>query len=399
MSDKIRLLIVDDNPDTQENLAKMLSFEKDMEIVGKALSGKEALEKVQQLKPHVALVDINMPEMDGLKTTEALLSRLPSLQVVIISVQGEQDYLRRAMLMGATDYLVKPFTSEELANSLRAVYQRRTRVPQAMTSPPSPVAAPQPEARVGKVVTIFSPKGGVGRTTIAVNLAMALKQETHQEVCLLDASLLFGDVGVMLNLPSKSSILDLTPHVEELDEELLESTLMTHSSGVKVLLAPPRPEQAELINEKQMGAILTKLRSLFDFLVIDTMPSFHEAILAILDYSDEIIVPISLEVSALKNAKLFLEIAEALGYGGKETVLVVNRADSSGGISPRDVEQSVRVRIAASIPNDWKLATFAANRGVPFVLSHKESQIARGIFQLASAVAPSGVETGLKTRR
>src|SRR6478609_4262755 len=242
MADQIRVLIVDDIPETRDHLAKLLGFESDIEVVGSAASGREAIELASALTPDIVLMDINMPDMDGIAATERLASEVPTAAVVMMSVQGEADYLRRSMLAGAREFLVKPFSSDELSASIRQVWAR--------------------ERDKGTVVAFFSPKGGVGRTTMAVNAAVAAVTELGKKVCLVDGSFQFGDVGVLLNLnPKNMSIADLAPEIQVGNEwDSLDSFIVNHSSGVRVLLAPPSPEMAELITPAGIRQVLEALR-------------------------------------------------------------------------------------------------------------------------------------------
>src|SRR5438046_2666154 len=203
MADKIRVLIVDDIPETRDHLTKLLGFESDIEVVATASSGAEALELAGRHQPDVVLMDINMPDMDGITTTEKLSTHVPTTSVVMMSVQGEADYLRRSMLAGAREFLVKPFSSDELTASIRQVYSREREKQTRMAAVPraaAPTAASAEGGIEGVVIAVFSPKGGVGRTTIAVNTAVAAAQELGKKVVLVDGSFQFGDVGVLLNL-------------------------------------------------------------------------------------------------------------------------------------------------------------------------------------------------------
>ena len=201
MSDRIRVLVVDDIPETREHVSKLLSFEADFDVVGVAASGAEALERAPELDPDVILMDINMPDMDGIAATELLAVRCPTAAVVMMSVQGEADYLRRSMLAGAREFLVKPFSSDELTASIRQVWTRE-REKRSRTVAPAAAAGSKTASGTadrGTVVAVFSPKGGVGRTTVAVNLAIAAASLGGRRVALMDASFQFGDVGVLLN--------------------------------------------------------------------------------------------------------------------------------------------------------------------------------------------------------
>ncbi|MDO8674100.1 MAG: response regulator [Dehalococcoidia bacterium] len=394
-NETIRVLIVDDNGDTRENLKKMLYFEQDIKVVGTAAGGMQGVAMAKELQPHVVLMDINMPGLDGILTSEKLLAEVPASAIIMMSVQDEQAYMRRAMVAGASDYLVKPFSTDDLVNSIHRAYERegvRHRILSAFPLSPSTTATLPPlvhAVETGKIISVFSPKGGAGTTTIAVNLACALSISTRKRVALLDCSLLFGDVAVMLNLVSRNSLFDLNALGNDRDLELIEELMVDHASGIRVLLAPPRPEMGEQVTADQVAAIVAKLRNLFDFIIVDTMHSFQDVMLAVLDASDTILVVTTPEVTALKNIKLFLETTEVLGYSPAKLLLVVNRMDSHGGIGLGEIESNVNYKVTCGIVNDWKLATFSVNRGVPFVMSSKESQISRDILALAGTVSTS----------
>lgn len=392
LNTKIRVLITDDDADAQDDLRKMLLREPDIEIVGIADTGRSAVKMTSELSPDVVLMDAKLPDMGGLDVTETLLSQHRGIAVIILAVEGEPSQLRQAMLAGAADYLTRPISTEELVSSIRAVFkresQRRQLAPRPELHPPATVASDK-----GTLIAVFSPKGGTGKTTIAVNLATAIAAATHQKVALVDGSLLFGDVGVFMNLTGTKSIMDLLPRVGELDRDLLLDVMIEHQSGVRVLLAPPRPELAELVGPDSLKVVLTKLRSSFDFVVVDTQTSFDECTLTVLDNADRIVLVVTLEVTALKNLKLFLDMAESLGYPARKLMLTINRGDSTAGIGVKEVEEKIRLKVAAMLANDWKTTTVATNRGVPLVISHPEARIAKDFMALAQTVAlPEGVE-------
>lgn len=398
MAEKIRILVVDDIAETRENLAKLIGFEPDMTIVGSADGGRQAVEFAKRDRPDVILMDINMPDMDGITATEIIANTVPESPIIMMSVQGEQDYLRRSMLAGAREFLVKPFSADELVNAIRHVHEiekvKRQRYQQQAPAPAVGGAANgqhlsavlQPPK--GKIISFFSPKGGVGRTTIATNLAVALHQSTGQPVVLVDGSLPFGDIAVILNMsPKAKTIADLVGAFDQVDAEVMESVLVQHSTGIKVLLAPPTPEAAELISGANIKKVLETLRESYAFVVVDTWPSFQEQVLTMLDVADVILTLMTLEITSLKNVRVFMEIAEKLGYDDQKVQLVANRNDSSGGIKASDVEASLARKIPHTIVSDGRALVLAVNRGVPFVISHRDSQVAKDIFTLADKLS------------
>jgi pilus assembly protein CpaE len=392
MADQIRVLIVDDIPETRDHLTKLLGFESDVEVVGAAASGADAIEMAGRLTPDVVLMDINMPDMDGIATTERLSLAVPTAAVIMMSVQGEADYLRRSMLAGAREFLVKPFSSDELIASIRQVYARERDKQSRIVSVPVAASAngshtPE-EGAGGQVVAVFSPKGGVGRTTIAVNLAVAAAQELGKKVVVVDAAFQFGDVGVLLNLNLKNkSIADLAPELEAGELESIDTFVINHSSGVRVLLAPPSPEMAELITPSGVKRVLEALRARNDLVVVDCTSWFNDTTLAILDAADLILTVLSLEITSIKNMRLFLEVAEQLGYEEGRIELVLNRADSTLGIRIADVEHSIGRKVDHTIVSDGRSVVYALNRGVPFFVSNREAQVSQDILRLATSVA------------
>jgi pilus assembly protein CpaE len=366
MADQIHVLIVDDISETRDHLAKLLGFEKDIEVVGAAASGAEALQMAARLLPDVVLMDINMPDMDGITATELLSVQVPTTAVVMMSVQGEADYLRRSMLAGAREFLVKPFSSDELTAAIRQVHAREHE----------------------KRVRYAAPAAAAARAAAAVNMAVAAASEPGSRVALVDGSFQFGDVGVLLNLnPKNKSIADLVPELEAGGEpESLDTFLMTHSSGLKVLLAPASPELAEAVTPAAAKRVLEVLRGRYDVVVVDCASSFSDATLAILDIADTILTILTLEITSIKNMRLFLEVADQLGYAGDKIQLVLNRADSALGIRVADVEHSIGRKVDHTIVSDGRSVVYALNRGVPFFLSNREAQVSQDILRLARSL-------------
>ncbi len=400
MADQIRVLIVDDIPETRDHLTKLLGFEGDIDVVGAAASGAEAIDLAGSLLPDVVLMDINMPDMDGIAATEQLSRMVPTASVVMMSVQGEADYLRRSMLAGAREFLVKPFSSDELTASIRQVYSRerdkmsRISVAPAAASPGTASGTGGASSgEPGMVVAVFSPKGGVGRTTVAVNMAVAAATELGKKVVLVDGSFQFGDVGVLLNLnPKNKSIADLVPELEQAGHEVesIDTFVINHSAGIRVLLAPPSPEMAELITPSGIKRVIEALRKNHDLVVVDCTSYFNDTTLAILDSADVILTMLSLEITSIKNMRLFLEVADQLGYEGGKVRLVLNRADSALGIRIQDVEHSIGRKVNDTIVSDGRSVVYALNRGVPFFLSNREAQVSQDILRLVTSVVGEG---------
>ncbi|MCA1571771.1 MAG: response regulator [Chloroflexi bacterium] len=390
----IKVLIVDDISETRDHLSRLLGLEREIDVAGTAGSGEEAIQVAMDLRPDIIVMDINMPGMDGIAAAENISQRLPHSPIIMMSVHGEAEQLKRSMLAGAREFLVKPFSGDEFATSIKRVHERElSRRAQGQTTVSAPAPTPVPEAGNAEdhqVIAVFSPKGGAGRTTLAVNLALALKRETKQRVALVDANLQFGDVGVLLNLnPKNRSVMEAVEGGEP-DRDIIESVMVDHSTGIRVLLAPPSPEGADLVTAAYLKKIIGFLRETHDWVVVDLPSGLNDHTLGVLDAADQILVVAALEITTIKNVRLFLEVADQLDYERSKVRLVINRSDASQGIRIGDVEASIRRSIDGTIVSDGRLAVLAVNRGVPFVVSHPESPLARDVFKLARTLAGEG---------
>jgi pilus assembly protein CpaE len=390
-TEKIRLLIVDDIPETRENLRKLLYFEPDIEIVSAASNGREAIDQARKLRPDIVLMDINMPDMDGITTSQEIGRVAPTCQVIMMSVQSEADYLRRSMLAGAMDFLTKPFTSEELSSSIHRVYEMGASRRAAMPELPSlgeagPTGPAKPARRTppgGKLLLVYSPKGGTGCSIVATNLAIALQQVTSKKVALLDASLQFGDVGVLLNLQGNRSVADAAAQVDELDTDMMSAILSLHPSGIRVLAAPPAPELSETITTENIKIVLGRLRADFDYVVMDTWSYLDDTVLAAMDLADRVVVVMTPEIPSIKSTKLFFEVAEALKFPTDQIDLVLNKVLPRDGIRPEQIESSMKHQILAHLDFDPRGIRQAINQGLPVILGEPNNPLSESFVALA----------------
>jgi pilus assembly protein CpaE len=385
-------MIVDDVSETRENVRKLLQFESDVDVVGVARTGKEAIQLSQDLSPDVVLMDINMPDMDGITATEAIRAKQPTIQVIILSVQGDQNYMRRAMLAGARDFLTKPPMGDELISAIRrAGAMAQTERSKSVQVPVTPLSG-NVGAMIGyggpkgKIVTIYSPKGGTGCTTLAVNLALTLNNEDTR-VALVDGNLQFGDVAVFINEQGKNTIIDLAPRAEELDPEIVEDVMLKHAaSGLHVLAAPSRPEYAERVSSSDFAKVLEYLRQMYAYVIVDTPSLLTDSTLSAIDVSDLVVLVTTQDIPAIKNCRLFLDLLQTLGVERDRILFVMNRYDKRINITPDRVAENLKQEVASVIPLDEQTVTKAVNRGIPFVLESRNQPAARGVFSLAEQV-------------
>jgi pilus assembly protein CpaE len=390
-SDKIRVVIVDDISETRENIRKLLQFEPDVEVVGVARTGREAIDISKDVKPDVLLMDINMPDMDGIAATEIIRKTVPFTQIVILSIQNDPNYMRRAMLAGARDFLTKPPTIDELTSAIRRAgamaHEERVKAPQISGAQVSKAGGSQAFATLGagKVITFYSPKGGSGCTTLATNLAICLSNE-DTTVVIVDGNLQFGDVAVFLNEQGKFSLLDLAARVDELDADVVNNVTIKHSqSGVRILAAPMKPEQADMVSGEQFSKVIRYLRNIFSYIIIDTASSLQSITASAIDNSDLLVLLTTQDIPSIKNSRLFLDEIDALGFDRKRIIFVMNKFDKRIGITPEKVSENLKQEITAVIPYEERVIV-SVNRGIPFLLVDKSRPLSRSILSLAEVV-------------
>jgi pilus assembly protein CpaE len=241
--------------------------------------------------------------------------------------------------------------------------------------------------RNGRVVTIFSPKGGTGKTATASNLAGALVKQGRRTL-LLDLDLQFGDAAIALGIEPDKTIYDLVVAPGQLDSEKLAGYVTKHTSGLDLLAAPLRPEDAELVTEGKVTALLEVARSSYEMIIVDTSPFFHGPMLATLDRTDELVVLCGIDVPTLKNVALAMQTLELLAFPASRVRYVMNRANAAAGLKAREVEAALKVKIAAELPSDG-VVPLTVNRGNPAVFSEPRSDFAKAISALAKQLAPN----------
>jgi pilus assembly protein CpaE len=408
--EKFRVLIVDDIAETRENVRKLLQFEPDIDVVAAARTGREAIQLCQEANPDVVLMDINMPDMDGIAATEEIRQKMPSVQVVILSVQGDQNYMRRAMLVGARDFLTKPPMPDELVAAIRRAGKmaREERAKSAQVYVASQGSSNRSTTITlttrGKIILVYSPKGGTGCTTIAVNLAVAL-HNAETRVVIVDGNLQFGDVAIFLNEQGKNTVIDLAPRVDELDPEIVDSVMIKNAAtGVHVLASPSRPENAEKINADEFSKLLRYLRQLYAYVVVDSSAYLTDVTLSVLDIADAIVLIATQDIPSIKNDRLFLDLLLTLNVPADKIAFVMNKYDKRIAISPEKVGENLKQQVLAVIPLDERTVIPAVNRGVPFMLDNKTQPAAKGIYALVEALRAKLVnqdikESGAMTKR
>ncbi|WP_322497005.1 response regulator [Chloroflexus sp.] len=378
------LLIVDDDDAVAEMLEVMLrnaGYE-----VRRAVSGEEALQQIYKAPPDALICDVLLPGIDGYTLCKRVRQHplTKTLPILMLTAQGDISAKIAGFEAGANDYLAKPFEPPEL------VYRVKNLLARAASEAPS---AP---LRRGKIIAVFGAKGGVGKTTMAVSLALAIRLRTRQRVIIVDADLTFGDIAVHLNIAPTRSIVDIVRSGDEIEREMVNQVLLPHPSGLQALLAPPRPEEAELVSPDHITRILDLLAVSADYVVVDCQTSYDDRTLSVFDRADHVLLVITPEIGPLKNTSLFLNLANQLGINPNAISIVLNRANSGVGIGVSEIERVLRRKINFHVISGGQPVVTSVNRGMPLILEQPKHPFVQQMLyigdqlvkQLGGAPAP-----------
>jgi pilus assembly protein CpaE len=401
--ERIRVLIVESTPQVTKQLRKLLNLMDNVEVLKDVRTGQEAIQEIRESKPEVAIVDINLADVNGLNLTEMIRRDLPMTQVVVVSEDKYYDTVLRAMRNGASDFVTHDATLDELSLAINRAgeiaLQDKMKVHtfeyKDFEGPKPPIeSGPQN----GKIITVFSPKGGTGVTTIAVNLAIAL-QDNDKTVAIVDSSMQFGDVAILLNEMGKFSILDLMPRIYELDTKVIEDVMLLHKpSGLRVLKAPVRPELAEQVTGSNLTKVLEMMREMFSYIVVNTSSFISDPVLAALDAGDVIVLVCNQEVVGIKSARAFLDLWDGFGLSKDRILVAINRYSKQDVISKEKLSESLKQPVAITIPFDEETLLPAANLGIPFMMNKRGLPVTESIMKLSSLVVKRLEEVELEGR-
>jgi pilus assembly protein CpaE len=368
VADQIRLLVVEDVPQVAAHMRALLQAQSQIKMLEVVTAGERAVAAVSEFKPDVVIVDALLQgRVQGTDVAHGIRQAEPQVGVVMLTVP--QNPVSESTERGIDSVLKMPFSGFDLTTIVRKTYEQRT------------VEA----TRAGSMmISLFSPKGGVGRTTIAYNLAVALGKE--HRVCLIDGSLQFSDLRGLLRVPADvPSIVNLpTDRIREAD---VADVTWKDPSGIDILLAPPRVEMAEMVTVRDVEKALSILRQLYEFVVVDTRAGLGDDVLVFLDASDLIMQVLTYDSMAIRNLVMAREAFDAIGYPPSKLTTVLNRSDSTGGLTKADVEATLGSTIDFEIVSDGRLVVAANNEGVPFVTGSPEAPISQGIRLLAESLS------------
>ena len=395
--DLISVILVENIPQLQKHLQKTLGLIEDIDVVNTSMAAQEALESIRDLKPEVALVEYNLPDMNGINLTEILRKEFPETQVVLISQDNYTDIVLQAVRAGACDFITHEASVKELSDVLHRAstlaQQDRQKI-LAANAPATPVTmAGGGKGANGRIISVYSPKGGVGTTTIAANLALAIMDmDTDARVALVDGSMQYGDVHLLFNELGQLSVLDLVPRLYDLDLQLVENVmLLNRATGLYILPAPPRPEFAEKITGDNFARILEFMRRYYDYIVVNTDSFISDPVLAALDASEVVVLVAAQQINAIRNTRLFLDLWDAFGMTQDRIALILNKYDSSSPISVDKVGERLKYAVSVTLPDDPEVTSHADALGQPLLRTNKNSELAQAINSLAEHIRKRAV--------
>jgi len=376
------ILVVDDNKLSLRMIQQRLSYSGfEVMTAGSALEALEQI-RVQDLVPDLVISDVLMPGMDGYAFCRELRS-MPATEhtpIILLTSRGGVQEKVAGFQAGADDYLVKPVEPAELEVRIQALLARVAAVKKARGA----------TRQQGRVITVFSLRGGAGVSSLAVNLAISLRQLWEASTSLVDCSLTSGHVLMMLDLKAQHTLANLAEHYQsgDLDREVIRGMLVRHESKVQVLGGIRRPEYADLIPPSLMPDLIAHLREISSYIVVDTASSFSEHNLELLDASDRILLVVNPEMASMQASTSVLDVFASLEYPEDKTVIVLNWTFPRGGLPQKSIEAALRAPIQAVIPYDETLFIYGINRGAPAVLSQPGAVASMAIQELS--LEPSG---------
>jgi len=375
----INVLVAVTREPVSEWVISTLRAEAGVVLVGAVPSLERALPIVSQRKIDILLLDSAVPDARQIERIQAIAALPIAPAIVLVVSAAEMPFVQQALFAGARGFLLKPFTQDQLMTSLRQTYDLLSQQRLLLSAAQPSVV----EDQSAEVCVLFSPKGGIGRTSLATSLAVALHQETEQAVTLIDGDLQFGDVDVALNVMARKSIADLLPYVNELDRQIIDSTLIPHASGVRLLLAPPHFDPAISGDEGRLAHMVKSVAATRQgFVVVDAPAGLSEATLSLLDVAQRVLLVTAVSVASLRATKRFLELATKMNFSKDKLVLVLigYRKDD---IPLEQIERHLNWPVAAVIPSDPVAMAQALNQGQPIVMRDRNHPISKAIIKLA----------------
>jgi len=377
---QIRVVTLCDPGTTQQQITEALNSQNEFALVDIIASKEMLARQIRAAEPDIILVDSQLGGESTMDIIDDLALQFPSSSVVAILPANDPLIAQQVMLAGARAFLITPFSQINLVSTLRRVSELEGRRQQTKTYIPSVV---QEATRPLRSVTVYSPRGGTGVTSIALNTAVALAEETGKKVLLFEGKVFFGHLEVMLNLRVQNTLSDLIPHATNLDEGLVRDVVTPHPSGIHVLLAPSSVQVAQGIRAEDIYNVYIGVSRLYDYIVVDAGGPLNDISVTLMDAADRILLITTPDLAALHDTSRFLQLSRSLSYSADKILMILNRAGAEGGVKLRDIETVLHHHVYHQIPNDPANVLRSINRGIPLLVYYPRSSAGKSIQHLA----------------
>jgi pilus assembly protein CpaE len=339
---------------------------------------------IAKLQPNIVLLDFDVKKEHTYTIIDNIAATFPEVAVVVILQESEANVSDRVVLSGARAFLLFPFTKEKLLTTLRRLVELAKRNSPGSSSKELSAALPE---KAKNTFTVFSPKGGTGCTTIAINLAIALRNLREEPVLLMEGKLMFGHIALMLNIRSTNSITDLISHAGMLDTQLIKQVVVEHASGINVLLSPMSATGAQGIHADDLYKVITELQATYPVMIIDGGNYLHENTVTIMDASDKIIVVVNPNLASIRDVRQFFNICQELAYPKEKIMLVLNNSGHKTDIRHDEIEKILMQKITCEIQADDKLFLSSLNEGIPAIIKNPRHPANKAIKKLAVEIS------------
>lgn len=375
----VTILIIDssENGDLKQRINKKGEFS----IVGSTSSVDIGFTMAERFQPNIILLNIDAPGDEGLAAAEAFALEFPASSLILVTESDNKKILRHALQVGAKDVITLPVPDAKLFSCLQKVMQMDLRRRELF----SIEKKSRPEF---KVITVFNTKGGVGKTTIALSLAVALKQKTSARVALIDLDFFSGNVALMAGVEPRRTIKDLIDDINILEQDVIDDYLVSHKSGIKIVPAPVNPEFASFIEAEHVEKIVSMLAEMFNYVIIDAPNYFSDTVIPALELADDIVIVSTADLASVQNLKQVLDLLLGLGMRSKARI-VLNKVGYTGHLKIQDLEKQLNLKIDYIIPHVEKAAIDAVNMGVPLVTYDSSSAASQKIREMAAKLMVS----------
>lgn len=390
MEGKIKLLIADDTYKVTDSLRDIFDKEGNIEIVGIVREEKEIFGAIEKYHPDLLLLDVEITDLDSMHVIKEIVEKKPEILIIVVFTEKTKNYIKQCMALGAREYVVKPFSTHALMDTIKNLYEIDISRRKILSKRHAFMEEIQGNKNVfekrHKLITFFSTKGGVGKSVMAANLAVALAEMNNGKVVLVDLDLMSGDLSVILDLYPQRTMSELMKEIQILDRDVIEDYLIKHKSGLKILPAPISPEYSEYITAESVEEIIKVLLESYEYVVVDTGPSFRDINLISLDVADRVLFFTTLDLPTIKNVRIGLDIMKKLNYEEEKISLVLNKYNKRYGVTIKELEKTVKKKIENIIPMDDSTVISSVNRGEPFVTAFMKKPVSKAVIELAKEI-------------